>query len=174
VNVGAADIKGAEAEFIIKPVAAFQIDGSVSYLNFNFTSINQSAATIPGVSLETQDPYVPRRMADLGAQYTWTLPNGSSLTPRVDAQYQSGFFTELSNNPIGAVGGRTLADLRLTWKSPKGDWQTTAAVTNLTDHFYYVNKVLAQTPTATPGVPGLTQGQPGAPREWLVTVRRNF
>jgi iron complex outermembrane receptor protein len=167
VNVGAADIKGAEAEFVIKPVAAFQIDGSISYLNFNFTSINQSAATIPGVSLETQDPYVPKRMADLGAQYTWTLPNGSSLTPRVDAQYQSAFFTELSNSPFGQVGGRTLADLRLTWKSPKGDWQTTAAVTNLTDHFYYINKSYSQNPQ-------FTQGQPGAPREWLVMVRRNF
>lgn len=167
VNVGAADIKGAEAEFVIKPVAAFEIDGSVSYLNFNFTSINQSAATIPGVSLETQDPYVPRRMASLGAQYSWTLPNGSSLTPRVDAQYQSSFFTELSNNPIGKVGGRTLADMRLTWRSPKGDWQTTAAVTNLTSHFYYINKLLSQNPS-------FTQGQPGSPREWLVTVRRNF
>jgi iron complex outermembrane receptor protein len=167
VNVGAADIKGAEVEFVLKPVAAFQIDGSLSYLNFNFTSINQSAATIPGVSLETQDPYVPRRMAVLGAQYTWTLPNGSALTPRVDGQYQSAFFTELSNNPVGAVGGRTLADLRLTWRSPKGDWQTTAAVTNLTGHFYYINKVLSQNPS-------FTQGQPGEPREWLVTVRRNF
>jgi len=167
VNVGAADIKGAEAEFVIKPIAAFQIDGSVSYLNFNFTSINTAAATIPGVSLETQDPYVPRRMANLGAQYTLTLPNSSTLTPRLDGQYQSSFFTELSNNPIGRVGGRTLADLRLTWKSPKGDWQTTAAVTNLTGHFYYINKALSQNPS-------FTQGQPGAPREWLVTLRRNF
>jgi iron complex outermembrane receptor protein len=167
VNVGAASIKGAEAEFVIKPVAAFQIDGSLAYLNFNFTSINTAAATIPGVSLETQAPYVPRRMATLGAQYAWTLPNGSSLTPRVDAQYQSSFFTELSNSPFGEVGGRTLANLRLTWKSPKGDWQTTAAVTNLTDHFYYINKAYSQNPQ-------FTQGQPGAPREWLVTVRRNF
>jgi iron complex outermembrane receptor protein len=96
-----------------------------------------------------------------------TLPNSSTLTPRVDAQYQSSFFTELSNNPIGQVGGRTLADMRVTWKSPKGDWQTTAAVTNLTGHFYYINKALSQNPS-------FTQGQPGAPREWLVTLRRNF
>jgi iron complex outermembrane receptor protein len=167
VNVGAADIKGAEVEAVVRPVAAFQIDASASYLNFNFTSINQSAATIPGVSLETQDPYVPRRMANLGAQYTWTLPNGSSLSPRLDAQYQSSFFTDLSNSPFGEVGGRTLTDFRLTWKSPKGDWQTTAAVTNLTDHFYYISKVVSQRPS-------FTQGQPGAPREWLVTVRRSF
>jgi iron complex outermembrane receptor protein len=167
VNVGAADIKGLEAEFVVRPVQAFQIDGSISYLNFNFTSINQSAATIPGVSLETQDPYVPRRMADLGAQYTWTLPDGSSLTPRLDGQYQSSFFTELTNNPLGQVSSRTVADFRLTWKSAKGEWQTTAAVTNLADRFYYISKVYSANPS-------VTQGQPAAPREWLVTVRRNF
>ncbi len=167
VNVGAADIKGAEVELVIRPVASFEIEGSVSYLNFNFTSINRSAATIPGVSLETQDPYVPKRMASLGAQYTWTLPNGSTVSPRADAQYQSAFFTELSNNPLGQVASRTVADFRLTWRSPQGDWQATAAATNLTSRFYYVNKVFSQNPS-------VTQGQPGAPREWLVTVRRNF
>jgi iron complex outermembrane receptor protein len=167
VNVGAADVKGAEAELVIKPVAAFQIDGSVSYLNFKFTSINQAAATIPNVNLNTQDPYVPNRMATIGSQYTWTMASGSSLTPRLDARYQAGFFTELSNNPLGHVGGRTLADFRLTWKSPKGEWQTTAAVQNLSNHFYYISKVYSQSPS-------FTQGQPGEPREWLVTVRRNF
>jgi hypothetical protein len=42
------------------------------------------------------------------------------------------------------------------------------AVTNLTDHFYYINKVFGAAPT------NITAGQPGTPREWLVTVKRNF
>jgi iron complex outermembrane recepter protein len=42
------------------------------------------------------------------------------------------------------------------------------AVPNLTDKFYYINKVNAMAPT------NIVQGQPGAPREWVVTVRRNF
>lgn len=42
------------------------------------------------------------------------------------------------------------------------------AVTNLTDKFYYINKVNATAST------NIVQGQPGAPREWLVTARRNF
>ena len=168
VNVGAAHIKGAEAEFTLRPVSAFQIDGSVSYLKFNFTSINTAAATIPGVSLNTQDPYVPSHMANLGAQYTFTLPDGSSLSPRIDAQYQSSFFTDLTNTQLGQVDGRTLMDARLTWRSPKTDWQVTFAATNLTNKFYYINKVNATAPTF------ITQGQPGAPREWMVTLRRNF
>lgn len=168
VNVGTAHIQGAEAEITLRPAALVQIDGSVSYLHFKFTSINQSAATIPGVSLNTQDPYVPTRMATLGAQYTCALPNGSSFSPRIDVQYQSAFFTDLTNTALGEVPGRTLANARLTWHSPQDDWQATVAITNLTDRFYYINKVNATAPT------NIAQGQPGAPREWLVSLRRNF
>jgi hypothetical protein len=46
--------------------------------------------------------------------------------------------------------------------------ETLVAVTNLTDHFYYINKVFGAAPT------NITEGQPGTPREWLVTVERNF
>jgi iron complex outermembrane receptor protein len=59
-------------------------------------------------------------------------------------------------------------DARLTWRSPKTDWQVTLAATNLTNRFYYINKVNATAPTF------IAQGQPGAPREWMVTLRRNF
>ena len=168
VNVGTARIQGAEAELILRPTAPLQVDGSVSYLHFKFTSINQSAATIPGVSVNTQDPYVPGRMATLGAQYTYALPFGGTLSARTDAQYQSSFFTDLTNTTLGRVAGRTLLNARLTWRSPQADWQATVAVTNLTDRFYYINKVNATAPT------NIAQGQPGAPREWLVSLRRNF
>ena len=140
----------------------------MSYLHFKFTSINQSAATIPGVSVNTQNPYVPDRMASLGTQYTYALPAGGSLSARLDAQYQSAFFTDLANTSLGQVPGRTLVNARLTWRSPQEDWQATVAVTNLADRFYYINKVNSTAPT------NIVQGQPGAPREWLVSIRRNF
>jgi iron complex outermembrane receptor protein len=56
----------------------------------------------------------------------------------------------------------------LTWRSPKDDWEGNVAVTNLTDKFYYINKVNSVAPTF------VAQGQPGGPRQWLFTVRRNF
>jgi iron complex outermembrane receptor protein len=61
-----------------------------------------------------------------------------------------------------------MANARFTWKSPKDDWQSSVAVTNFTNRFYYINKLHAMAPT------NIVQGQPGAPREWLVTVRHNF
>jgi iron complex outermembrane receptor protein len=168
VNVGSSDIKGAEAEFQWRPIGALQIDGSASYLNFKLTSINQSAATIAGVSLNTKEPYAPNRMGSLGVQYTFALGTLGSIIPRVDGQYQSSFYTDITNTPLGQVSGRTLMNAHLTWRSAKDDWEGVFAVTNVTDRFYYINKVNAVAPTF------VAQGQPGAPREWLVTIRRNF
>ncbi len=168
VNVGSSDIKGAEAEFQWRPIGALQIDGSASYLNFKLTSINQSAATIAGVSLNTKEPYAPNRMGSLGVQYTFALGTLGSIIPRVDGQYQSSFYTDITNTPLGQVSGRTLMNAHLTWRSPKDDWEGALAVTNVTDRFYYINKVNSVAPTF------VAQGQPGAPREWLVTIRRNF
>jgi hypothetical protein len=45
------------------------------------------------------------------------------------------------------------------------EWVARAPLTN---KFYYINKVYGAPPT------GITEGQPGAPREWFVTVKRNF
>jgi iron complex outermembrane receptor protein len=170
VNVGAADIEGAELEIEARPIGGLEIQGSASYLNFKFKSIELSAATIQtlGVSLHTQEPYAPKRQANLGVQYVFTLGSAGSIAPRMDMNYQSSFFTDISNTPLGDVSGRTLLDARVTWKSAKDDWESSVAVTNLTDRFYYINKVNATAPT------NIAEGQPGTPREWLVTLRRNF
>lgn len=168
VNVGSADIKGAEAEVRWQPIGALQIDGSASYLNFKLTSINQSAATITGVSLNTQEPYAPHEMVGLGAQYSFAVGSLGFIVPRIDGQYQSSFYTDITNTALGEVSGRTLLNAHLTWRSNKDDWEAAFGVTNLTDRFYYINKVNSVAPTF------ISQGQPGAPREWLFTLRRNF
>jgi iron complex outermembrane receptor protein len=120
------------------------------------------------VSLNTKEPYAPDRQFNVGMQYVLPLGTAGSVTPRIDANYQSDFFTDISNSSLGHVGGRTLANARITWKSMSQDWETAVAVTNLTDHFYYINKVFGAAPT------NITEGQPGTPREWMVTVKRNF
>jgi iron complex outermembrane receptor protein len=169
VNVGSAHIEGAELEVQWRPIGALEIDGSASYLNFKLTSITQSAATtVTGVSLATKEPYAPARMGSLGFQYTWALGSLGSLMPRLDAQYQSSFYTDITDTPLGQVSGRTLMNAHLTWRSARDDWEGAFAVTNLSDRFYYINKVNSVAPTF------IAQGQPGAPREWLVSVRRNF
>src|SRR3569833_1852686 len=169
VNVCAAHIMGVDAEVEARPFGGLQIDASASYLKFNFTEINQNASVlIQGVSLNTKEPYAPDRQFNIGMQYVLPLGTAGNVIPRLDANYQSDFFTDISNSALGHVGGRTLANARITWNSMSQDWETAVAVTNLTDHFYYINKVFGAAPT------NITEGQPGAPREWMVTVKRNF
>jgi iron complex outermembrane receptor protein len=63
------------------------------------------------------------------------------------------------------VPGHSLFDARLTYATDDG-WQASLAVTNLADKFYYNNKF-----TLT----GFNvSGSPARPREWLLTVSREF
>jgi iron complex outermembrane receptor protein len=58
-------------------------------------------------------------------------------------------------------------DARLAWRSSDEDWEVALAGTNLTDKFYYQNTFRG------PGIQQVT-GQPAPPREWSVSLRRNF
>jgi iron complex outermembrane receptor protein len=171
LNVGQAHIYGAEIEIEARPFGGLQIDASAGYQKFKLTQLNAAVASDlqkGGITLDTMEPYSPDRQVDVGIQYVFQLPSAGSLTPRLDGQYQSQFFTDIQNSQLGLVGGRTLLNARITWKSASQDWETAVGATNLTDKFYYINKVFAGVPT------NVTEGQPGAPREWFVTLKRNF
>ena len=165
VNAGNADVKGAELEIEARPIGGLSVNATASYLDFKLKSI---AAGITGVTLNTQQIFAPKRKASLGVQYELPIGNAGTLTPRVDGTYQSSFFTAIDNNPAGEVDGYTLVNARLTWASSSGDWQTALEVTNLTDKFYYLNKFRQAAPL------NFVIGQPGAPRQWGVSIRRNF
>jgi iron complex outermembrane receptor protein len=168
VNAGDANIKGAELEIAAHLARRLQLDAALSYLDFSFTKISASGATIPGVSRATQEPFAPKRKASIGLSYELPIGAFGKLIPRADASYQADFFTDISNSPDAQVAARTLIDAHLLWRSAAEDWEADFAVTNLTDKFYYVNKFRVAPPT------NITEGQPGRPREWLVSVKRRF
>lgn len=140
INAGDADIYGAELELSVRPSERWRVDATASYLHFEFTRIGATGATIPGVTLDTEEPYAPERKASIGVQYEMSLGTLGALTPRIDASYQSEFFTDIVNSPQGRVDGRTLLNARLTWRSPASEWESSLSVTNLADRFYYSNK----------------------------------
>jgi iron complex outermembrane receptor protein len=65
--------------------------------------------------------------------------------------------------------GYELVNARLEWASPDRAWTTAAGVQNVANKEYYLNKF----DLSGFGQP-TTEGQPGAPREWYVSVSRNF
>jgi iron complex outermembrane receptor protein len=168
VNAGDAHIKGAELEMALRLVRGLQVDVALGYLDFAFTKISAPGATIPGVTLATEAPFAPERKASIGVSYEFALGSFGKLIPRADANYQSGFFTDVANSREARVDGRTLVNAHLVWQSSAQDWEADVAVANLTDRFYYVNKFRVAPPTS------ITEGQPGRPREWMIAVKRRF
>jgi iron complex outermembrane receptor protein len=166
-NVGSAHVKGAELEFEAHPFGGLEIDGSVSFLDFEYTKI--SGGTTSGVSLDMITPYTPENKASLGIQYEFGLGDYGSVTPRVDVTYQGSYFTAPINDPLwNEVDSRTTENARITWKDAKDVWNASLEVNNLSDKLYYTT--LFDTHTSA----GYVNGQPAMPRNWALTVKRNF
>ncbi len=114
-------------------------------------------------------PYTPKWKWSIGAQYTFDVPGKGTLTPRLDASYQSAEFANPINDPLwNEIEGYTVLNGRLTWKSATGGWSTSLAVTNFTNKLYYLTLFDLHSSA------GYVNGQPAMPREWSVTIKKTF
>jgi iron complex outermembrane recepter protein len=170
-NAGDAEIKGVEVETEIHPFAGFAVDASFSYLDFKWTRINPAVGgpTRPtGIQFGMRPPYMPERKFSVGAQYEIQLGDLGTLTPRVDVSYQGDLYTNGNNLATNFIESYTLGNARLTWRNAKEDWEAALEVTNLGDEYYFLSRTDQFTAA------GHTDGQPGRPREWAVTIKRKF
>ncbi|HZF45471.1 MAG TPA: TonB-dependent receptor [Sphingomonadaceae bacterium] len=167
VNGGNAEEKGIEAEFSARPAEGLSIDGSVSYLDFKYTKLDPS---VSGTSLDDPLAGAPKWKWALGAQYEIDAGSFGSITPRIDASYQSEVYT--GSKYLGVpqnIDAYTIVNARLTWQNPDKDLSVSLEVTNLTDEYYYVTLFDLRGAGA-----GLDKAQPGRPREWAVSVKKTF
>jgi iron complex outermembrane receptor protein len=167
-NVGNAHVSGFEAETEIHPFSGFEIDGSLSYLNFKYTSINNSLGDT-GINLGMKTPYTPDWKWSIGAQYTFDMGQWGTFTPRIDANYQAAEFTNPINDPNwNQIPAYTVANARFTYRAPTGGWSAWMEVSNFTNKLYYLT--LFDTHLSA----GYLNGQPAMPREWSLTVKKVF
>ena len=168
VNSGSADIKGVELEMFAEPVNGFTISGSVSYLDFQYTFVNPAS----GAQIDDPGTGMPKWKASLGAQYVIDLGNAGSITPRADIYYQdetfAGFDGTGANRLVQYLPSFTTANARLTWKNVDEDLSISLEVTNLTDEYYLYSSFDQRNNTGTKIV------APARPREWAITVRKDF
>jgi iron complex outermembrane receptor protein len=78
-------------------------------------------------------------------------------------------FSNAVNAPTNRIDGYTLVNARLTWESMSDVWEVALEATNLTDEYYYVTLFDLSTNAA-----GYIHGQPSRPREFAMSVKRNF
>ena len=113
-------------------------------------------------------PFMPKDKASVGAQYEFALGSGGTLTPRVDGSFQSEIYTNGNNQLTNRIGGYTLFNARLTWKNAEGDLEASLEGTNLGDKYYFLSRADQYTGA------GHTDGAPGRPREFALTIKKKF
>ena len=164
-NVGDADVWGFELEAEWHPTEQFSFDAAYGYLNFEYSRVNP----ISPVTLSMVSPYTPESKASVGLQYDFSVGMGGTLTPRIDVAYTDDVFSNAVNAPTNHIDGYSLVNARLTWRSMTNNWQVALEGTNLTDEYYYVTLFDLSNAAA-----GYIHGQPSRPREFAMSVRRNF
>jgi iron complex outermembrane receptor protein len=120
-------------------------------------------------------PGISKWKGSVGAQYAIPVASNSTLTPRVDYSYQTKRFNNNWNNyapaggPIAVTPDLGLLTARLTWENKEHGWSIAAFGTNLTNKYYYQSFLDLRAFGE-----GQMSAQPGEPREWGVTFRKNF
>jgi iron complex outermembrane recepter protein len=154
---------GGELEAAYRPVEPLTFTVSAGETRFSTNATGAAA----GVTPNSEPVYVPQWNGAASAQYAYTLPNGSTLTPRYDVFVQTQICS--GTGIASCTGGYTLHNLRLEYATQERTWTAAVGVQNLADHFYYLNK-FDLTAFGEPTI----EGQPGEPRTWYLTLRRNF
>jgi iron complex outermembrane receptor protein len=164
-NIGDADVWGLEFEAEWHPTDRFSLDASYGHLNFDYSSVDPASAVRPGMIT----PYTPENKASVGLQYEFSLGSGASITPRLDATYTDKVYADAVNRPTNLIDAYSLLNARVTWRSSNDTWQAALEGTNLANKYYYVTLF-----DLTGGAAGYIHGQPSRPREWAMSIRRNF
>ncbi|MBO9604110.1 MAG: TonB-dependent receptor [Novosphingobium sp.] len=183
-NAGSAHMKGIEVELNAEPVDGLTLNGSLSYLDFKYTKLAQ-AALDSYITLDDYPPLTPKWKLSGGIAYQIGLQNGATITPRVDVDYTSKTYSDPANNgfypdpniypqdPQFAdlnpylIPGHTTVNARIAFVTADKNWEASISVKNLTNKYYWTNAFAFY-------FSGTGQYVIAPPREWAVTLKRNF
>ena len=176
-NAGTARIRGFEAEAVLAPVDGLTINGSLGYLDAEFTELSDSvlapgvAGPIPGVRLGAvvggQLPKTATWSLTLSPRYEADLANGGSLVFLADYSHRSEVFNDLARYLQLRRPPVNLLNASVAYREPDGRWDLTVGATNITDQRFLVS--------AGPNeAAGVLFGSFNRPREWFARIGFNF
>ena len=170
-NAGKASIKGAEAELTWLLATHWNIEASIGHLEsrINRLDITPLAVIPPGLRVGNELPFAPRWQAHLGIAYTAHAAS-LSITPRVDASYQTRTFFDATDTPeIAELGGYTVLNASVLVSPGTGSWRLTVGANNATDKIY---RVAGNSSLSTGS--GYAEVAYARPREYFATISYAF
>jgi iron complex outermembrane recepter protein len=135
VNGGDANVYGAELEAEYR-FGGLSIDGSVSRQHFTYTSIDP----LSGITLGSQEAGFQPDKWSVGAQYEARIPNGGSITPRLDYVYEAGAQTITIPDAFSYLPGYHELNSRITYRPEGGKWELSVVGTNLANKLWYISE----------------------------------
>lgn len=127
-NAARARIRGAELEFVVRPVEGVQFDGSYAYTDTKFTEYAVSGLDYTGNRL----PRAPKDKLNVGAHFEVPLGNLSARL-RADYSWIGDAYFEASNIPQQLWPSHDNLDARLTVAGPDDRWEVAVWGKNLTN-----------------------------------------
>jgi iron complex outermembrane receptor protein len=180
-------LDGYEAELTVAPVDNLLINFSLGYNHYENNDLNPLSTTYVNPDYLAQ----PEFNSSFGLQYAFQLGGGGTLTPRIDAFYQSERDTGAANArpgvqdvtanscPRQCIPAYTTFNARLTFQPPDASWRLSLGGTNVTDKFYWQQYSAEITVNSASGVitnlnPAGRAGVASPPRMWSLTVEKSF
>ncbi len=175
-NAGNARIYGGEMDLAFLPDRHWELTGGLGLLHTAYTSltpesqVDQNLNGTPLLTLHSQLAKSPHVSANLAGTYKWDLPRNDILAASIDASYTSSLFNDVLNSAELERPALTLLGAALSFKTSDNAWELTVRGENLTDKEY----IIAGNSERYAGNIGYTQATYARPREYWLSIRRNF
>jgi iron complex outermembrane receptor protein len=166
-NAGDGEIWGFEAEATWLATDNLSFEGSLGWMDAQYTSIDAGVFHANGRDpLSTDDTWVnvPEWDLSLAGNYTIPLASGAQLIFRTDWEYTSKLANDLSNTPELIQGEVNYVNASLTYTNPSGNWDLVVGGRNITDERHIITG--QHQPAA-----GMVLGTYNRPAEWFLTLR---
>ena len=173
LNAAEMEINGFEFEGVARLGDATQLSGQVSWMDASYKSFEDLRTTDPAnpaydPTLHEHVPFSPDWTARIALQHAFDLGGNGTLTVGGDVAYRGDTWLSVDNRPGLMQDAYTTAGLFTSWDSPQYAWQVRAGVRNVTDELY---KIEGQEFSS---VANIQTAYYAPPRNWYLTVRRNF
>ncbi len=163
VNGGNANIYGIEAESQYR-IGGLSLEASGSWQHFEYTSIVAAS----GIPIGAPEPGFQPLKWSLAAQYDIHVPNGASLTPRIDFIYSGGYQTVAIPDANSYLPGYHDLNARLTYRPESNGWEAAVVGSNLSNKLWYTQIFDLS------GQSGADYGIPSEPRTVWVQFKKKF
>ena len=155
-NVGESVVNGLELEFLALLGSGWQIDGSMTWLDAEFTDGELTEplrpaplSQAPGSSVTALDGLSLTRAPDfkgnIGLQFETSIHDGAQVRARVDYAWQSEIFFTVFNIDAASQDGYGVLNAGLSYSNAADTWTVSAYGKNLADETYFTNQILTGT-----------------------------